>query len=89
MVRSLDRKNATQERLYIAYGNSLNLFPDGSGCPTAKVVGTSETGELLFAVWLPGAEEGASVQFCYGRLRLSDEVYWTGMRAGLICTGRR
>ena len=35
-------KNATQERLYIAYGSNLNLPQMERRCPTAKVVGTSE-----------------------------------------------
>ena len=70
-------KNATQERLYIAYGSNLNLPQMGRRCPTAKVVGTSEIKnyELLFRGVATGEpKEGASVPILLWKIEALDEA---------------
>ena len=70
-------KNATQERLYIAYGSNLNLPQMERRCPTAKVVGTSEIKnyELLFrGVATVEPKEGASVPILLWKIETLDEA---------------
>ena len=70
-------KNATQERLYIAYGSNLNLPQMERRCPTAKVVGTSEIKnyELLFrGVATVEPKEGASGPILLWKIETLDEA---------------
>ena len=70
-------KNATQERLYIAYGSNLNLPQMERRYPTAKVVGTSEIKnyELLFrGVATVEPKEGASVPILLWKIEALDEA---------------